>query len=809
MRLPIPSFINKKEKPECLLALLLRDERVSAVVIEEFAGKIKVVGKNDEYFETNLEEAPIDEWLDILDKTISRAEETLPADVETHKTVFGVKEEWVDEKKIKKEYLATLKKVCEALNLTPIGFLVTTEAITHLMQEEEGAPVSALLVQVSKKSVSVSLIRAGRFIESKTHPIAGSVVTTIDALLKEFEGVEVFPSRIVLFDGKNDELAQEFISHQWSKSLPFLHVPQISMLPIDFDARAIVFGAASQMGLSVSDSVIDREGTEIKTFSGKHTGKGTEESKEPKETKETEEEPKVHAADQPTDADESPNNPKNPNTPNSADTAGASEFGFVMNQDIEKAKASEETITEQPQHKIVSYRERVDEHATHAFSNNPHANIRKPELPENDEESPSRSRMVNQSEKNGFSLSGVTSLFAGIISKITLRSIFSLPSTIGRGGKAVFIAPLVVLVLLGIVLLYFFQLRSTITLSVNPKDIQEQETLVFSLSSDNDFSHNVISAKDVTVDLPGKATTQATGKKDVGNKAKGSVTIYNNNDAKKTLTQGTTITANNLEFTLDKDVSVGSASGDIFSGTKPGTATVAVTAVKIGTEYNLPSGAKFTVADSSSVAAKNDQAFSGGSKKQVTVVAKKDRDKLLADLPKSLQEKAKDEIGKKIESNDTVLPVFSEATLSKKDFDKDENDEAKNVTLTATVAFIYYVYKNDDLTQFTKELVKNRYGDENNITQDGITNELTDIKKKGDDEVETKVAIKGGLMPKLDTEKLKDELAGKSFTDAYDLLSKQSQVSGVDIALFPPIPFLPKLLPRVSDNITIVIKTNE
>ncbi|MBI4097278.1 MAG: baseplate J/gp47 family protein [Candidatus Levybacteria bacterium] len=783
MKLSIPSFINKEKKPEYFLALLLRDEKVSAVIIEEFQGKIKVVGKHDEYFDTNLEEAPIDEWLDILDKTISKAEETLPADVETHKTVFGVKEEWVDEKKIKKEYLARLKKVCEALKLTPIGFLVTTEAITHLMKEEEGAPVSALLIQVSKKSVSVSLIRAGRFVESKIHPLEDSVVAAIDKLLKSFEDVEVFPSRIVLFDSKHEELAQELISHQWSKSLPFLHVPQISMLPIDFDARAIVFGAASQMGLSMSDSVIDREGTEIKTFTGKES-KGEKETEGGKDA-----EGGAHEKESIKD--------------------GALEFGFVMNQDVEKAKPSEEMTTEQPHHKIVSHRERVDEHATHAFSNNPHANIREPELPENNEESPSRSSMVNQSERNGLSLSGVTSLFAGIISKIPLRSIFSLPSTIGRGGKAVFIAPLVVLVLLGIVLLYFFQLRSTITLSVNPKDIQEQETLVFSLSSGNDFSHNVISAKDVTVDLPGKATTQATGKKDVGNKAKGSVTIYNNNDSKKTLNQGTTITANTLEFTLDKDVSVSSASGDIFSGTKPGTATVAVTAAKIGTEYNLPSGAKFSVADSSSVAAKNDQAFSGGSKKQVTVVAKKDRDKLLADLPKSLQEKAKDTIGKKIESNDTILPVFSEATLSKKDFDKDENDEAKNVTLTATVAFIYYVYKNDDLTQFTKELVKNRYGDENNITQDGITKELTDIKEKGDDEVEAKITIKGGLMPKLDTKKLKDELAGKSFTDAYDLLSKQSQVNGVDIALFPPIPFLPKLLPRVSDNITIVIKTNE
>ena len=803
MRLPIPSFINKKEKPEYLLALLLRDDRVSAVIIEQFEGKIKVVGKHDEYFDTNLEQAPIDEWLDILDKTISRAEETLPADVETHKTVFGVKEEWVDEKKIKKEYLATLKKICEALKLTPIGFLVTTEAITHLMQEEEGAPVSALLVQVSKKSVSVSLIRAGRFVESKTLPVVSAVVTTLDALLKEFEGVEVFPSRIILFDGKNEELAQEFISHQWSKSLPFLHVPQISVLPSDFDARAIVFGAASQMGLAVSGSVVDREGAEIKTFTGK------ESTKEPEATEELEEESKKikdtegeEAAKEKRESEE---------VPGKTTVAGASGFGFVMNQDIGKAKevAEEKTEPEKPHHKVLSHHERIDQHATHAFSDNPHANIREPE-PQHAEEQYSRSRIASDaSSEKGSSLGGITSILTGIVSAIHLPNFSSLSQAIGRGGKAVFIAPLIILILVGVMLLYFFQLRSTITLSVNPKDIQEQETLVFSLSSGNDFPHNVISAKDVTVDLSGKATTQATGKKDIGNKAKGSVTIYNNNDSKKTLTQGTAISVSNLEFTLDKDVAIGSASGDIFSGTKPGTATVAVTASKIGNEYNLPSGAKFTVADSSSIAAKNDQAFSGGSKKQVTVVSKKDREKLLSELPKSLQEKAKDEIGKKIDGGETVLPIFSHATLSKKDFDKDEGEEAKSVTLTATVAFVYYVYKNDDLGEFAKELVKNRYGDENNIAQGGITNELTDIKEKSDDEVEAKIAITGGLMPKLDTEKLKEELTGKSFTDAEELLSKQPQVSGVDITLFPPIPFLPKLLPRASDNITIVIKTNE
>src|SRR5437660_9575752 len=55
--------------------------------------------------------------------------------------------------------------------------------------------------------------------------------TTLFRSLKNFTNVEVLPSRILLLNGKDETIGQKFITHQWSKSLPFLHVPQVTILP--------------------------------------------------------------------------------------------------------------------------------------------------------------------------------------------------------------------------------------------------------------------------------------------------------------------------------------------------------------------------------------------------------------------------------------------------------------------------------------------------------------------------------------------------------------------------------------------------
>src|SRR3990167_822973 len=226
----LEKFFGKKEKYEYFLSLVIRDEKASAVVFEEYNGKINVVGEHVENFKASVEDATEEEFLEVIDKAVSTAEKNLPPDAESHKTVFGVKQDWTLSGKIKPEYLAKLKKLCDELDFKPMGFLVIPEAIGHLLQMEEGAPLTAILAEIGQKGITISLFRAGKIIETKTAPLKEPIVATVENLLRQFSS-ESLPPRIILVDGGKEELQQSFINHKWTKDLSFLHIPQVFALP--------------------------------------------------------------------------------------------------------------------------------------------------------------------------------------------------------------------------------------------------------------------------------------------------------------------------------------------------------------------------------------------------------------------------------------------------------------------------------------------------------------------------------------------------------------------------------------------------
>ena len=107
MKLP---FLEKKEKTEYYLALVLRNEKATSVIFEKIGTTIKYISHGQEEFKNTVEDAETEEFLDVLDKAITEAESALPESIETHKTIFGLKESWVEDNKIKKSILKSLKK---------------------------------------------------------------------------------------------------------------------------------------------------------------------------------------------------------------------------------------------------------------------------------------------------------------------------------------------------------------------------------------------------------------------------------------------------------------------------------------------------------------------------------------------------------------------------------------------------------------------------------------------------------------------------------------------------------------------------
>lgn len=709
MKLPFKLPFQKKETFKYFLSLVLRDEKVTAVIFEEFLGKVKIAAEQEEYFADSIENAEIEELLEVLDKAISKAEDQISSPIETQKTIFGVKDNWVVESRIKREYLVKLKKVSDAFGLVPLGFLVISEAIAHLLDKDEGAPVSALLIEVGQKTLIISLFRAGKIIEIKEVKIENSIAHTVDFALHHLN-YDVLPSRIILFDGEKEDLVREFISHTWSKDLPFLHVPKVSKLPKRFDAKAVMFGAVTQMGFELLQE------------------KEIEENKEFK-------------------PDEN--------------------FGFV--QDIDIAK-----ITKKDQ-EIIQPQSTLKENAPNPFV----AKFKVLKFP-----------------TIKFPLSSLRDI------KIPLNK-FSFFSR----GKAVFIPPLILIFLILLFLIYIFLTKATVTLRLNPKIIELNQEITFSGDTPLDLSAKSIPYETILVSENGTLSLQTTGKKEIGDKAKGTVTIYSSLSNNQTFTKDTVITsANDLKFTLDDDARVASSSG--VSDVQ--TVKISVAASDIGKEYNLPSGTKFSIAsfDTSNVEVKNEASFSGGSKKEISVVSKNDLDKLVKQISNDLEKKAKEEMAQKMSSGKTLLPISFEKNIAKKEFDADLNDEAKTVTIKATVDYHGFLYKNSNLEKFTNMLLGEKIS--NFITaKNKLSLSLTNVKIKNEKEITAILRVKAGLLPKIDRENITKEITGLPFEEAKISLSKIPQVSDITISVFPSIPFIPQALPRVQKNITIIINTND
>ncbi|CAN5163472.1 hypothetical protein BH09PAT1_BH09PAT1_0680 [soil metagenome] len=785
MKLPVPSLFSKKAPSNYYLALLLRDEKTIAVVLQEIDGKLKIIGSHETFFSTHLEDVPFEQLLETLDKTISKAEEMLPPNIETEKTVFGVKASWVEDKKIKKEYLAKLKKLCDELSLQPIGFMVITEAISHLLTEEEGAPLSAILAEIGKKAITLTLFRAGKILEAHGGPIEDSATKTVDRLLHHFT-TEVLPSRILLLNAiESESLAQDFLGHHWSKSIPFLHVPQISVLPEGFDGKAMVYGAAEQMNFSVLDALGD-----IKVVNMDSDGK-TEISVEKviKEEKKEEKELEKEAIGGKTETDEEKEASNVSDMPMEGEN-----FGFVMDQDITTI-ASHKPISSPAIHTTTSDNlSNSSDYVPKSFQTGPaHRMENSGALNESDEGRPAF-------------LANVTAFIPNLISKLKLPA---LPST--GFNKKLIIIPAVLIILLILGIFYLVTVKATVTLHMEAKKIDNSTDITLRTDSGNDLSQKILAAKEVDTSVDGTVSADATGQKEVGDKAKGSITFYNNSDSKKTISSGSTLTSSNdLAFIVDKDVSVASASGDAISS-KPGTATVTVTAKNIGSEYNIPSGTKFDLSGTSTnvLAAKNDSAFSGGSKKEVTVVAKKDVDTLTTNLSKQLESQAKDALKGKAGSGQELLPIFISTNLSKKTLDNDICDEAKKVTLKGTLTFTTLSYSTDDLKQLAESALKGKYEQNLSLSDKGISTQLTDIKAGKNNEATATLSMDAGLLPKLNQDDIVQNLTGKSFTDASNYLKGLPQVGSAEIVLSPNIPLLPKLLPRFGKNIQVILQTND
>lgn len=297
-------------------------------------------------------------------------------------------------------------------------------------------------------------------------------------------------------------------------------------------------------------------------------------------------------------------------------------------------------------------------------------------------------------------------------------------------------------------------------------------------------------------------TANTTGKQDIGDKARGQVTISNFDDKEKVFAKGSVLQASKLNFILDSEVKVASSSLTADGSAKlPGKNTGAVTAAQIGTESNLPKSQRFAFdgLSSSTFFAVNEAAFTGGSKKQIQTVSKKDQD----DLRTVITNKAKKEIPSiKVLPNEAVASSISEVVLSKIVFSKEVGEEGSKLTLQATADTTQYLYDKDSFINKVIVLFKPDVRENYNIEKGNISYTVNKIVKE-DDLLTIDAEVKAKAVINISTDGIKKSVLGKNQSKVGEILKNEYKIGGYNLNIDEPLPFLNKFLPFFLKNIIL------
>jgi len=393
---------------------------------------------------------------------------------------------------------------------------------------------------------------------------------------------------------------------------------------------------------------------------------------------------------------------------------------------------------------------------------------------------------------------------------------FSLPSlTLPKLKSTWLVVLLSTLLLLGVGLyLIWFLPHATVTVFVLPKNLDETVKLTLSKNvGEVDFDTATVPVEAIELTQNGEQIIEATGKKIVGESAKGEVTIYNRTSSNKTFTKGTLLSAGSLKFTLDSDVSVASKSAGSDYIDVPGKVNVAVTAQAIGSESNLKEGTEFTIQSfaKDSYVAKNDSALKGGTSEEILVVSKEDQANLTKDLTASLMQALKSSSQANLDPQYGVYLVEDQLKTKDPVFSAKVGEPAKSLSLTMTVTGTILRYKLEDVTNLVNSQIDAeipsgyvRANLPSNVTLTGSVTSADGTK------VTSTANVSVSLLPLVNSNLILSTLKGKRPATIENIL--RDSIPGYDSTLVSITPSaMPpklKLIPHNKQNIKLIISPN-
>lgn len=774
--LPISEIINRIDRQgrddfdgKYYLALVVNERTVQSGVWGITAGKGKLFscGSLEGWNGENAEELIV-----AADASIATAVSKMPeiSGKQPTEVLLGLPEYWVKGEGLRTEKTKILNTVCKKLLFSPLGFVVTPEAISHLLKEEEGESLDLILVSLEEAEMIVSLIVRGKFLGSKIVERSDNSALDLEEGLLRFNFQDDLPSRIVLLgSGDLNEAQQVLIAYPWlnpngEKKLSFLHLPKVDFAKENLEISAVVYGGSRDLlkekiaiGKEIVPEKIETVVEEaIEKKEGPTTDYGLPTTAEPRE-----------------------------------EINFKADFGFVKGQDIlisqpveqgvikseEIEKEIEEIKTavkeEKPKRRLfdlkVIFKKRLKVFPEGRFE---------PELVP--VEFPTRRKSILKK-------------IIRFLKNLTLN-------------KITFLLFLVLVVIGTILAVCLYKIeKAEIKLLVRPLAVEKEfEFSVSTKVAEVDPEKMILPAQTVEAEVRGEKGADVKGKKIVGDKATGEIVVYNRTDQPKDFSKGQVVKGPaDLKFVFKEDVEVASKTADLEKGIdKWGEAKVKVEAIDIGPQYNLEASSTLVLENFSTatILVKNPGAFSGGTSREIQAVSKEDRENLQKQLTEELTKKAQEEIKGKISSTDYLLINSLEIKSRSSVFNHEVSDEAPTITLQDKVIFSALFFKEGDVLQLIE---KQTAGLPEGYQEKPFKEENSyDPKDKSGVYL---AKVKRFYYPNLPVEEIRKNLVKKTFLWAGSYLKDLNTIEGYEISINPSIFSKLNLLPFNFDNIKVTI----
>lgn len=361
------------------------------------------------------------------------------------------------------------------------------------------------------------------------------------------------------------------------------------------------------------------------------------------------------------------------------------------------------------------------------------------------------------------------------------------------------------ILLLGLLLLFVLP-TATVHLTPQADPLQIEKDVIIDASAEKIQSSAplIIPGQSGEQTVEGSTGGSATGKKDVGNKATGSVQVKNCEDSSShVLPAGSTLRSGGLAYTTNSAVTIPAG---LFAGggsiCNSETATVGITASAPGPAYNR-SNAVFTVPLTGNYPATG--SASGGTTRQVTVVSEADVVAAKEKLTAELTDQAKKSLSQALGSARIIDEAIQKNVLSSTP-SAAVGAEAASFTLQMKLQVKTIAFKESDLQRVLAESMKGTLGaDREIITEEGkeATVTLTESDLAGGT-LSVHASEEAFSARRYDASAVANAVKGKTAGEARSYFEGEEAIAEVKIRIWPSFK---NRLPYFASRIKIKIET--